>query len=159
MATELGHERLPHPWTTGSRTRLLAHERVPIQSDTDIVGARQKGRAMAATVGFTSSELTLVATVISELARNIVQYAQCGEIALFLVERGDRVGIVIQALDHGPGIPDIRRVLVGGYSTSRSLGLGLSGVKRLMDEFEIESTLGNGTSVTARKWTRALKSL
>lgn len=159
MGTDLRPQTASRSWTSGSRDRLLADAHVPILADSDIVGARQKGRAMATTLGFTSSELTLVATAISELARNIVQYAQRGEIALFLVERGDRCGIVIQALDQGPGIPDIRRVLLGGFSTSRSLGLGLSGVKRLMDEFEIESHLGEGTAVTARKWTRRLTSL
>lgn len=136
------------------RDLVLAEAAVQIQGDTDIVGARQKGRMLAATLGFSSSELTLIATAISELARNIVQYAKHGEIVLRLLERGEQRGIMIRAKDEGPGIPDIRRALQGGFSTSRSLGLGLAGVRRLMDEFEIESRIGFGTTVTARKWKR-----
>ena len=85
---------------------------------------------------------------------NIVLYAKQGEIVLRLCERGDRRGVMVRARDQGPGIPDIRRALQGGFSTSRSLGLGLPGVRRLMDEFEIESRVGYGTTVTARKWRR-----
>lgn len=136
------------------RDLVVAETAVQIQGDTDIVGARQKGRMLAATLGFSSSELTLIATAISELARNIVQYAKQGEIILRLIERGGQRGIMVRAKDQGPGIPDIRRALQGGFSTSRSLGLGLAGVRRLMDEFEIESRIGFGTTVTARKWKR-----
>jgi len=136
------------------RDLVVAEAAVQILGDTDIVGARQKGRTLAATLGFSSSELTLIATAISELARNIVQYAKQGEIILRLVERGGQRGIMVRAKDQGPGIPDIRRALQGGFSTSRSLGLGLAGVRRLMDEFEIESRVGFGTTVTARKWKR-----
>ena len=139
---------------THGRDLVVAEAAVQIQGDTDIVGARQKGRMLAATLGFSSSELTLIATAISELARNIVQYAKQGEIILRLVERGGQRGIMVRAKDQGPGIPDIRRALQGGFSTSRSLGLGLAGVRRLMDEFEIESRIGFGTTVTARKWKR-----
>jgi serine/threonine-protein kinase RsbT len=136
------------------RDRVVEETNVAVESDTDIVTARQRGRALAAKLGFSSSELTLIATAISELARNIILYAKRGKITLRLIERGDQGGIVVRACDQGPGIPDIRRVLQGGFSTSRSLGLGLSGVKRLMDEFEIESKVGSGTSVIARKWKR-----
>ena len=139
---------------TCGRDLVIAEAAVQIHGDTDIVAARQKGRMLAATIGFSSSELTLIATAISELARNIVQYAKQGEIILRLVERGGQRGIMVRAKDQGPGIPDIRRVLQGGFSTSRSLGLGLAGVRRLMDEFEIESRIGFGTTVTARKWKR-----
>lgn len=138
----------------GGRKQVLGETRVAIGGDMDIVSARQQGRAMAATLGFSSSELTLIATAISELARNIVLYAKPGEISLAILERGGRRGLMIQARDRGPGIPDIARVLQGGYSTSRSLGLGLSGVRRLMDDFEVESRVGEGTTVTAHKWTR-----
>ncbi|MGH9729107.1 MAG: anti-sigma regulatory factor [Candidatus Acidiferrales bacterium] len=133
---------------------MVAEAAVQIRGDTDIVGARQKGRMLAATLGFSSSELTLIATAISELARNIVQYAKQGEIILRLLERGGQRGIMVRAKDQGPGIPDIRKALQDGFSTSRSLGLGLAGVRRLMDEFEIESRIGFGTTVTARKWKR-----
>lgn len=136
------------------RDRVLEEIAVSIHGDTDIVSARQKGRVLAATVGFSSSELTLIATAISELARNIVLYAKQGEIMLRVLERGEQRGVMVRARDQGPGIPDIRRALQGGFSTSRSLGLGLPGVRRLMDEFEIESRVGQGTTVTARKWKR-----
>ncbi|MGH9480644.1 MAG: anti-sigma regulatory factor [Terriglobales bacterium] len=139
------------------RAQVGAEVIIAIASSADIVTARQRGRALSATLGFSSSELTLIATAISELARNIVQYAQRGEIGLRLVERDGQCGIAIQARDDGPGIADSRRVLQGGYSTSRSLGLGLSGVKRLMDEFELDSKVGHGTMVTAHKWTREYK--
>lgn len=134
------------------RYRVFEEARITIETDTDIVVARQRGRELATRLGFSSSDLTLTATAISELARNIVQYAKRGEVTLRLIERNGREGIAVEARDQGPGIADIRRVLEGGYSTSRSLGLGLSGVKRLMDEFEIESKVGQGTKVVTRKW-------
>ncbi len=127
---------------------------VPINSDADTVAARQKGRAMAAQLGFSSSDQALVATAISELARNIVQYAERGEIILDLIVRGGRRGVLVVARDHGPGIPDIERAMQDGYSTGHGLGLGLPGARRLMDEFEIVSIVGQGTTVTARKWAR-----
>ena len=108
-----------------SRDRVVEEIAVRINEDTDIVSARQKGRVLAATLGFSSSELTLIATAISELARNIVLYAKQGEIVLRVLERGEQRGVMVRACDQGPGIPDIRRALQGGFSTSRSLGLGL----------------------------------
>jgi serine/threonine-protein kinase RsbT len=129
-----------------------AEMRIPIASDLDIVRARQTGRTEASKLGFSSTDLTLIATAISELARNIVMYAKEGEIAVRLVRSSDRQGIIVTARDKGPGIADIRQTLQDGYSTSRSLGLGLPGVRRLMDEFEIESQLGRGTVVTVKKW-------
>lgn len=127
---------------------------VPISSDADIVAARQKGRALAAQMGFGSTDLTLIATAISELARNIVLYARRGEIVLKPAEDGQRRGISVMARDEGPGITDIPQALQSGYSTSGSLGLGLPGVRRLMDEFEIVSEVGKGTTVTVKKWKR-----
>jgi serine/threonine-protein kinase RsbT len=131
---------------------VIDETRVPIRSDLDILSARQKGRALAAELGFSSSSLTLVATAISELARNIVLYARRGEIVLARIEADGRSGIVVTARDEGPGIPDINLAMQSGYSTSGSLGLGLPGVRRLMDEFEIVSELRKGTTVTAKKW-------
>jgi len=128
---------------------------IPIASDLDIVRARQTGRTEASKLGFSSTDLTLIATAISELARNIVMYAKEGEIVVRLVRSPDRQGIIVIARDKGPGIADIRQTLQDGYSTSRSLGLGLPGVRRLMDELEIESQLGLGTVVTIKKWTAA----
>lgn len=127
---------------------------VPIASDLDIVAARQRGRLLALDLGYSATEATLIATAISELARNIVLYAKRGEIALASANDGTRRGIVIMARDDGPGIADVSRVTVGGYSTSGGLGLGLSGVRRLMDEFEISSQLGKGTTVTVKSWKR-----
>src|SRR5215472_8308787 len=126
---------------------------IPIASDLDIVKARQTGRTEASKLGFSSTDLTLIATAISELARNIVMYAKVGEMVVRLVRSSERQGIVIIARDKGPGIADVRQTLQDGYSTSRSLGLGLPGVRRLMDEFEVESQLGQGTVVTVKKWT------
>jgi serine/threonine-protein kinase RsbT len=126
--------------------------RVAIKSDQDIVAARQKGRMMATELGFSSGDATLIATAISELARNIVSYARSGEITLGEIQGSSRIGILIIASDQGPGIPDIRLALRDGFSTSGSLGLGLPGVRRLMDEFEIVSQPGQGTTVTVKKW-------
>jgi serine/threonine-protein kinase RsbT len=125
--------------------------RVAIKSDQDIVLARQKGRAMAIELGFSSGEATLIATTISELARNIISYAGEGQILLKAVQ-GKRTGLSVTAADEGPGIPDIQQAMRDGFSTSGSLGIGLPGVRRLMDEFEITSQPNRGTSVTVKKW-------
>ena len=127
---------------------------VPINSDFDLVRAREQGRVLAGQLGFQQSDLTLVATAISELARNIVRYARRGEIVLRQAEDGGIRGIVIIARDEGPGIPDVNRAMEQGYSTSGGLGLGLPGVRRIMDKFEIVSEVGKGTVVTAVKWKR-----
>jgi len=129
---------------------------IPILSDQDIVAARQSGRAMAAKLGFSATDQICIATAISELSRNIVEYAKEGEIQLAPCRARDngRAGIQIVARDKGPGIPDISLALKDGYSTSRSLGLGLPGTRRLMDDFEIVSDPGKGTAVTIRKWLR-----
>ncbi|PYU71744.1 MAG: ATP-binding protein [Acidobacteria bacterium] len=126
--------------------------RVSINSDQDIVTARQRGRALATELGFSTGDATLIATAISELARNIVSYARKGEIALKMVNSSSRQGVLIIASDSGPGIRDIRQAMRDGFSTSGSLGLGLPGVRRLMDEFEITSEPGRGTMVTVKKW-------
>ena len=128
--------------------------RVPVASDIDIVSARQQGRALAMQLGFSSSDATMVATAISELARNIVLYARRGEIILGAVVSSDHRGLAITACDDGDGIADIRQALQDGYSTSGRMGVGLPGVKRLMDEFEISSTVGKGTVVSVKKWGR-----
>lgn len=125
---------------------------VPINSDQDIVAARQKGRSLAAELGFSSGDATLIATAISELARNIVTYAKSGEIRITAINGSARQGIQLVARDEGPGIPDIPQALRDGFSTSGSLGLGLPGVMRLVDEFEIVSAASCGTTVTAKKW-------
>jgi len=131
---------------------MAAESSVPVQRDVDIVTARQIGRELAVEAGFTGSDLTLIATAISEVARNIIVYAQRGEIRLQMAQRDGRRGIEVVAVDEGPGIPDIERAMQDGFSTGRSLGLGLPGARRLMDEFEIVSEMGKGTTVTMRKW-------
>jgi serine/threonine-protein kinase RsbT len=125
---------------------------VAINSDQDIVVARQKGRSLAIALGFSSGDATLIATAISELARNIITYARSGEVRLTVIRNSARPGIQLVAHDTGPGIPDIPQALRDGFSTSGSLGLGLPGVKRLVDEFEIVSEVNRGTTVTATKW-------
>jgi serine/threonine-protein kinase RsbT len=131
---------------------LVGEIRVPINSDQDIVLARQKGRSLASEAGFSAVDSTLIATAISELARNIVSYAKKGEILLTTLQESRRKGILIVASDNGPGIPDIRLALRDGFSTSGSLGLGLPGVRRLVDEFQIVSSIGQGTVVKVTKW-------
>lgn len=125
---------------------------VLIHSDRDIITARQKGKELASKLGFSYTDLTLIATAISELARNIVLYAKSGEIILKVVQQGERKGLGVTARDEGRGIPDIQRALQDGFSTSQSLGLGLPGVRRLMDEFDISSEVDRGTTVTVKKW-------
>lgn len=127
--------------------------RVPIRSDRDIVTARQTGRSVATALSFTPGEATLIATAISELARNIVTYAKEGEIRVKALNGGaSRTGIQLVAHDQGPGIADVEQALRDGFSTSGSLGLGLPGVRRLVDEFQIESERNRGTTVTVTKW-------
>lgn len=128
--------------------------KVPIHSDADIVAARQKARELAAKLRFTTGDLTLLATAVSEVARNIVSYAKVGEIILSVVEEGGRRGVTVVARDEGPGIANVELALTDGYSTGRSLGMGLPGARRLMDEFAIESQVGRGTTVTMTKWER-----
>jgi serine/threonine-protein kinase RsbT len=127
-------------------------ELITVASDAGVMNARQKGRELAITVGITGSDLTLMATAISEIARNIVQYAGQGEIEFRSVVRGGRRGLMIIARDSGPGIPDIAQAMQDGFSTSRGMGLGLPGAKRLMDDFKIVSEVGKGTTVLMVKW-------
>lgn len=126
--------------------------RLPIFNETDIVAARQQGRALGSTLGFSGSELTLIATAISEIARNIVIYAKEGRITFSIVATGAKRGLLVLAEDDGPGIADLSLAMQDGYSTNKSLGLGLPGAKRLMDEFEINSTPGQGTVIKMIKW-------
>jgi serine/threonine-protein kinase RsbT len=128
--------------------------RIPIRSEYDIVTARQQVRKLCVALHFSSGEQTLVATCVSELARNIVEYAGAGEMIMGLTRNKGEEGIVIIAEDEGPGIPDIELAMKDGYSTSKGLGLGLPGSKRIMDEFAIVSKRGRGTTVTVKKWKR-----
>ena len=126
--------------------------RVTISSAADIVVARQKGRALASEMGFHGSDLTVIATAISEVVRNIVSYARQGEIVLGPALNGGKRGILVVAHDEGPGIRNVEKAMQYGYSTGKGLGVGLPGAKWLMDEFEIESKVGMGTRVTMKKW-------
>ena len=127
---------------------------VPIRSDADVVAARSMGRSLAEDHGFGTTDVTMIATAISELARNILKYAQAGEIVVETVQRDSRAGLSVVARDEGPGITDVGLAMQDGFSTVNSLGLGLPGTRRLMDEFEIVSSPGAGTVVTAIKWCR-----
>jgi len=127
--------------------------RIHIGSDKDVVTARQLGREVALRSGFSVSEASLIATAISELARNIVTYAREGSVTLMPAQgvNGSK-GLTIVVADSGPGIADVTQALRDGYSSSGGLGLGLPGVRRLMDEFDIASQVGIGTTVTVTKW-------
>lgn len=125
---------------------------VSIQGGGDIVTARQQGRELANELGFSTSEQALIATAISEVARNIVLYARWGTITFSVVEKNGQHGLRIEASDRGPGIEDLELAMQDGYSTSEGLGLGLPGARRLMDDFEITSEVGRGTTIIMSKW-------
>jgi serine/threonine-protein kinase RsbT len=133
-------------------TAVTAEIRVRLASDADMVPARAKGREVAAQLGFSKTDATLIATAISEVARNILVHAGTGEIVIKPVFEDRRRGIEVAACDAGPGIGDVAAALEDGYGSKGGLGLGLPGTKRLMDEFEIVSELGSGTTVTMTKW-------
>ena len=127
-------------------------QRILISTDADIVSARTHAKSLAATLGFSRTDQTVIAAAVSEIARNIVVYAGTGEIVL-RAQRGDgRWGLMVVASDEGPGIPELEKALTDGYSTSGSLGVGLPGSRRLMDSLEIDSEVGRGTTVTMVKW-------
>lgn len=125
---------------------------IEITTDADIVIARQEARELAKHLQFSSSELAVIAAAISELARNIVSYAHRGTISFGIITEHRKKGFLVIARDYGPGIANIKLAMQQGYSTSNSLGLGLPGVKRLMDTFEITSQIGKGTFIIVKKW-------
>ncbi|MEA2291022.1 MAG: serine/threonine-protein kinase RsbT [Solirubrobacteraceae bacterium] len=134
-----------------------AESRIAIESDADVVTARQRARELAADLELSSTDQTLLATAISEVARNITHYAtgRRGEVTVSLVSEDDgRRGIRVVARDDGPGIADIERAMQDGYTTGGGLGLGLPGARRLVDDFSIDSAPGRGTTVTLVKWSR-----
>jgi serine/threonine-protein kinase RsbT len=116
--------------------------------------AREAGRDLAVRAGLSATEATEMVTAISEVARNIVQYAGAGLIRMQLIEQGERSGVRVVAADKGAGIKDLGRALEDGYSTHGGLGLGLPGARRLMDEFVIRSAPECGTQVTMHKWSQ-----
>ncbi|MBX5481741.1 MAG: anti-sigma regulatory factor [Myxococcaceae bacterium] len=123
-----------------------------VRTDADIVSARQAGRALATQLGFSDSDAVLIATAISEIARNMVEYAKGGEIVLTPERVNGRQGLSILARDEGPGIADVELALKDGYTTGSGLGLGLPGTRRIMDEFQVDSVVGRGTTVLMKKW-------
>jgi serine/threonine-protein kinase RsbT len=123
-----------------------------IRSDLDIVIARTMARDAARSLGFGAIDQARIATAVSELARNIFLYAGTGNVTVCEIEKGSKRGIEIVCDDQGPGIADIELVMQDGYSTSRGMGMGLPGARRLMDEFTIHSSEGQGTTITCRKW-------
>lgn len=127
---------------------------VDIITEWDIVAARQLGRNEAKEVGFGTVDQARITTAISELARNIYLYAGKGKIIIERVTDGAMKGLIIIAADQGPGIPDLRKVMEDGYTTSGGLGAGMPGVKRLMDEFKVDTEVNVGTTITATKWLR-----
>ena len=131
---------------------MLEREIVEIRSSSDVVMVRQKVRSLAVELKFSLVDQTKIVTAASELARNTVDYAKGGTVTLEVLNTGTRKGLRLTFEDSGPGIPDIDLALKDGYTTGNGLGLGLSGAKRLMHEFEIASEVGKGTKVTIARW-------
>ncbi|GAC1383599.1 MAG: anti-sigma regulatory factor [Herpetosiphon sp.] len=133
---------------------MAAPKVIPITSDLDIVSARMVAREMAIQIGFGAIDQARIATAISELARNIYLYAGRGTVTLKEASKGSKRGLEVTCEDQGPGIPDISLVMQDGYTSSKGMGMGLPGAKRLMDDFEINSKVGTGTKIVCRKWAR-----
>ena len=131
---------------------LQSEVRIRIETLDDIVAARRRDREIAAQLGFSNCDLTLIATAISEIARNAVEYATGGDIVLTSIKEGTKRGLKIVVSDQGPGIAGVPTVMRDGYSSGAGLGIGLPGARRLVDDFEINSELGKGTVVTMKKW-------
>ncbi|HTQ45675.1 MAG TPA: ATP-binding protein [Polyangiaceae bacterium] len=125
---------------------------MPVQSEDDVILVRRAVKALAEQTGFDTFASAALTTAASELTRNIWVHAKGGVAIIEAVENGERMGVRVTFRDEGPGIADVQRVLAGGYSTARSMGLGLSGSKRLVDDFALQSTVGTGTTVEIVKW-------
>lgn len=134
--------------------RVLFRHEMPILSEDDVFLVRRKARSLAEQRAFDPFSMAALTTATSELGRNTLRHAGGGAVVLEELQDGDLVGIRLEFRDNGPGIADLERVLKGGYSTLKSLGLGLSGSRRLVDEFHIETAVGQGTLVTITKWKR-----
>jgi serine/threonine-protein kinase RsbT len=133
--------------------RLTRQETLPIHTSADIVTVRRRIRAWSAELRFSLVDQTKLVTAASELARNTLEHGKGGEVRVEWLEEPPRRGLRLVFEDHGPGIPDIALALKEGYTTGGGLGLGLGGAKRLVNEFEIDSTPGQGTRVVAVRWT------
>jgi serine/threonine-protein kinase RsbT len=125
---------------------------VDIDNPDDIVEARKAGHHLALDLGFSLTDVTMIATAISEIARNITSYAGRGSVRVAVEDREGRKALVVHAEDDGPGIADLERAMEDGYSTGRGLGLGLPGARRLMDRLVVESARGRGTVIEMWKW-------
>jgi serine/threonine-protein kinase RsbT len=132
--------------------QVLRSETLPVRSDGDVVLARQAVRRWAVEAGFTLVDQTKIVTAASELARNTVIYGKGGALLLELLQDGARRGLRLMFEDKGPGIPDVRLALQDGYTTGTGLGMGLGGAKRLVNEFDLVSKVGEGTRVTVTRW-------
>jgi anti-sigma regulatory factor (Ser/Thr protein kinase) len=144
---------MPHVTKAGGQTDDEV-VRILINHDCDIVAARQAARQLGSQAGVKATDLTLLATAVSEVARNIVRFTAGGEIVVQVVHLGDRKGVRVTARDVGPGIPDVDRAMADGFTTCAGLGVGLPGARRLMDEFAVVSDAKRGTTVTMTKWCR-----
>ncbi len=130
---------------------------VQIRTERDIVEARQKGRMFSNCLGFSTLDQARIITAISELSRNIYKYATTGKIIMEIIENQLEVGLKIIAVDKGPGIKNIQKAMESGYTTSGGLGVGLSGVKKLMDEFTISTQEDHGVNIQVIKWKKRNK--
>jgi serine/threonine-protein kinase RsbT len=129
-----------------------SHETLAIHTSADVVAVRQAARALAERIGFSLVDQTKLVTAASELARNTIDYGGGGSVRLELVENGVRRGVRLTFEDQGPGIPDITMALKDGYTSGHGLGLGLGGARRLVNDFAIDSSPGNGTRVVIARW-------
>jgi serine/threonine-protein kinase RsbT len=132
--------------------RVEHREELALRSGEDVVRLRQAVRERAVAAGFSLVDQTKIVTAASELGRNTVQHGRGGQASIALVVNGSRRGVRLEFVDHGPGIPDVALAMKDGYTTGSGLGLGLSGAKRLSDEFEIDSAPGKGTRVAIVRW-------
>jgi len=131
---------------------IVAPLQIQINCQADVLNARQQGREYAMKLGFCGSDVTVIAAAISEIARNMVDYAQCGEMTFSAIENATQHGMLIVGNDEGPGIQDVNQALRYGCSTRKGLGVGLPGAKWLMDDFQLQSEPCCGTTVRMVKW-------
>ena len=131
-----------------------AHWEIRIDKEADIVAVRQRVRELAKQYGFDQFAVAAITTAASELSRNVWVHAHSGISRITVLDNGSKVGLQLEFVDQGPGIADLNRALAGGFSTANSLGLGLSGTRRLVDEFDIQTEVGSGTRIVIRKWKR-----
>ena len=133
---------------------IRKEEKFDINKNTDVFSLRKKIRELCSDIGFSLVDVTKVVTISSELSRNVILYAKKGKVILRKISNGSKKGIMMVFEDNGPGIENIKLAMTNGYTTSKGLGLGLSGSKRLSDEFSIESKKGEGTKIVSIKWKR-----